>query len=56
MERKLHTPQVGIAEATGSHAVWADTEDANMHAMVAMMVEVFMVSGFCDCLLEWLRC
>lgn len=42
------TPQVGMAEATESQAVWAVTEDAKSRAMVARIVEVFMMAGGCS--------
>jgi len=38
------TPQVGIAEATGSQAVCAVTEEAKRREMVARTVEAFMVT------------
>ena len=36
------TPHVGIADATGSHAAWAETE-VMARANAATMEEVFMV-------------
>lgn len=40
----LRTPQVGMAEATGSQTVCAVTEEAKRRAMVARIVEVFIVT------------
>lgn len=37
-----------MAEATESQAVWAVTEDAKSRAMVARIVEVFMMAGGCS--------
>ena len=39
-----HTPQVGIAEAIGSQAVCAATEETKMKEMVAKIVEAFMIT------------
>ena len=46
---RLSTPQVGIAEATGSQAVCAVTEEANRSARVARNRDIFMMNdGSCS--------
>ena len=44
-EKGYRTPQVGIAEAAGSQAVCAVTEETKRREMVARIPEAFMVTN-----------